>query len=69
MLDYYLVTKWVYTKQKTMFSSAVGHSGAHWSKLRTTSGFSRTYNCNKIYYFYSHVWANFVGPILYSLQV
>ena len=36
-------------KQKTMFSSAVGHSGAHWSKLRTTFGFSRTYNCNKIY--------------------
>ena len=43
-------------KQKTMFSSAVGHSGAHWSKLRTTFGFSRIYNCNKIYnifiYFY-----------------
>jgi hypothetical protein len=36
-------------KQKSMFSSAVGHSGAHWSKLRTTFGFSRTYNCNKIY--------------------
>ena len=26
-------------KQKTMFSSAIGHSGAHWSKLRTTFGF------------------------------
>jgi hypothetical protein len=30
-----------------MFSSGIGHSGAHWSKLRTTFGFSRIYNCNK----------------------
>ena len=32
-----------------MFSSPIGHSGAHWSKLPTTFGFSRTYNYNKIY--------------------
>ena len=36
------------TQYKNMFSSGIGHSGAHWSKLRTTFGFSRTYNCNKI---------------------
>ena len=60
MLDSWYAPKLVYTNRtkhskdsttqhKNMFSSAVGHSGAHWSKLRTTFGFSRTYNCNKIY--------------------
>ena len=33
-------TLWV--KHKTMFSSGKGHSGALWSKLCTTFGFSRT---------------------------
>jgi hypothetical protein len=37
------------SRKKTMFSSRIGHSGEHWSKLRTTFGFSRTYNCNKVY--------------------
>jgi hypothetical protein len=32
-----------------MFSSPIRYSGANWSKLRTTFGFSRTYNYNKIY--------------------
>jgi hypothetical protein len=32
-----------------MFSSGIGHSGAHCCKLRTTFGFSRTDNYNKIY--------------------
>ncbi len=32
-----------------MFSSTIGHIGAHWIKLRTTFGFSRTYKYNKIY--------------------
>jgi hypothetical protein len=36
-------------KQKKKFSSPIGHSGAHCCKLRTTFGFSRTDNCNKIY--------------------
>ena len=39
----------VVVKHKTMFSSGIGHSGAHCCKLRTTFGFSRTDNCNKIY--------------------
>ncbi len=26
-------------KHKTIFSSAIGHSGAHWRKLRTTFGY------------------------------
>jgi hypothetical protein len=36
-------------KQKKKFSSPIGHSGAHCCKLRTTFGFSRRDNCNKIY--------------------
>ena len=32
-----------------MFSSGIGHSGAHCCKLSTTFGFTRTDNCNKIY--------------------
>ena len=36
-------------KQKKKFSSPIGHSGAHCCKLRTTFGFSRRDNCNKVY--------------------
>jgi hypothetical protein len=40
--------------------SPIGHSGAHWSKLRTTFGFSRTYNSNKVYTI-RHLFLSFIG--------
>ena len=41
--------EYTWSQAKKKFSSPIGHSGAHCCKLRTTFGFSRTDNCNKIY--------------------
>ena len=41
--------EYTWSQAKKKFSSPIGHSGAHCSKLRTTFGFSRTLNRNKVY--------------------
>ena len=41
--------EYTWSQAKKKFSSPIGHSGAHCCKLRTTFGFSRTDNYNKIY--------------------